>query len=58
MADVDAAGGLGPLGAHGSSRADAHMDATNRTAADSDVARQLMAMHTGVQVRLADVWTT
>jgi hypothetical protein len=55
MADVDAAGGLGPLGAHGSSRADAHMDVPNRTAADSDVARQLMAMQTGGQVSSAAV---
>lgn len=56
MADVDAAGGLGPLGAHGSNRADAHLDVPNRTAADSDVARQLMAMHTGGQVSLAAAW--
>lgn len=51
MADVDAAGGHGQLGAHGGvAEAGAHMDSAMRTA-DSDVARQLMAMHTGGQVR-------
>lgn len=56
MAEVDAVGGHGHLGPPGSSGADgigAHLDAGMRApAADSDVARQLVAMQTGVQVSL------
>jgi hypothetical protein len=52
MAEVDTAAGHGAHGSSGAEGIGAHLDGAMRTpAGDSEAARQLVAMQTGIQVR-------